>query len=108
LAGASYHVRGFGQQAGEFAIDLRLKQKEGIWNMNRRKFMMGAAVTGIVAGSTMLLADDKKTKAAKHECKGKNDCKGQGGCKTSAAGCAGKNDCKGQGGCSTMKKKKTT
>ena len=26
--------------------------------MNRRKFLMGAAVTGIVAGSTVLLADD--------------------------------------------------
>ena len=76
--------------------------------MNRRKFLMGAAVTGIVAGSTMLLADDAKpkTKAAKHDCKGKNDCKGQGGCKTSANGCAGKNDCKGQGGCSTAKKAK--
>ena len=72
--------------------------------MNRRKFMMGAAVTGIVAGSTLLLAEDKKTKVAKHDCKGKNDCKGQGGC--TSADKAGKNDCKGQGGCSTMKKDK--
>ena len=69
--------------------------------MNRRKFMMGAAISGIVAGSTVLLADDKKTKAAKHDCKGKNECKGTGGCKSSAAGCAGKNECKGQGGCSS-------
>jgi gas vesicle protein len=73
--------------------------------MNRRKFLMGAAISGIVAGSTVLLADDKKEKAAKHDCKGKNECKGQGGCKASAAGCAGKNECKGQGGCSTMAKK---
>ena len=73
--------------------------------MNRRKFLMGAAVTGIVAGSTVLLADDaSKKKVAKHDCKGKNECKGQGGCKASANGCAGKNDCKGQGGCSTKKK----
>ena len=50
--------------------------------------------------------DDKKTKVAKHDCKGKNECKGQGGCKAGAAGCKGKNDCKGQGGCSTMDKKK--
>jgi gas vesicle protein len=71
--------------------------------MNRRKFLMGAAVTGIVAGSTLLLADDTKKKVAKHDCKGKNDCKGQGGCKTSANGCKAKNDCKGQGGCSTKK-----
>jgi hypothetical protein len=66
---------------------------------------MGAAVTGIVAGSTVLLADDPPKKVAKHDCKGKNDCKGQGGCKTSANGCKAKNDCKGQGGCSTKKDK---
>ena len=69
--------------------------------MNRRKFLMGAAVTGIVAGSSVLLADEKPKKAAKHDCKGKNECKGQGG-----GANAGKNECKGQGGCSTMKKKK--
>ena len=75
--------------------------------MNRRKFLMGAAVTGIVAGSSMLLADDKKpAKVAKHDCKGKNECKGQGGCKAGAAGCKGKNECKGQGGCSTKTKMK--
>jgi hypothetical protein len=74
--------------------------------MHRRKFLMGAAISGIVAGSTVLLADDKKKdKVAKHDCKGKNECKGQGGCKAGAAGCAGKNECKGQGGCSTMAKK---
>jgi gas vesicle protein len=72
--------------------------------MNRRKFLMGTAVAGIVAGSTMVLADDSKPKVAKHDCKGKNDCKGQGGC--TSADKAGKNDCKGTGGCSTMKKDK--
>ena len=72
--------------------------------MNRRKFLMGTAVAGIVAGSSVLLADDKKpakTKVTKHDCKGKNECKGQGGGAT-----AGKNECKGQGACSTMTKKK--
>ncbi len=76
--------------------------------MNRRKFMMGAAIAGIAAGSVLVAkpafaADDKP---AKHDCKGKNDCKGQGGCKTGDAGCKSKNSCKGKGGCSTMKKKK--
>ena len=71
--------------------------------MNRRKFLMGAAVTGIVAGSSLLLADDPKPKkAAKHDCKGKNDCKGKGGCKANGD-CKGKNDCKGKGGCATDK-----
>ena len=74
--------------------------------MNRRKFLMASAVAGIVAGSSMLLADEKPKKAAKHDCKGKNECKGQGGCKASANGCKGKNECKGNGGCSTMDKKK--
>ena len=72
--------------------------------MNRRKFLMGAAVTGIVAGSSVLLAEDKPKKAAKHDCKGKNECKGQGGCSDPAK--IGKNDCKGQGGCSMPKAKK--
>ena len=72
--------------------------------MNRRKFLMGAAVTGMVAGSTMLLADEKPKKVAKHDCKGKNECKGQGGCSDPAK--VGKNECKGQGGCSMPKAKK--
>jgi hypothetical protein len=75
--------------------------------MNRRKFALaiGTVAAGLTAGSK-LFADDapppkpsKKTKAAKHDCKGKNACKGQGGCKESDNGCAGKNSCKGKGGC---------
>ena len=74
--------------------------------MNRRKFALavGTVAAGLAAGSK-LFADDapapkpKKTKAAKHDCKGKNACKGQGGCKESDNGCAGKNSCKGKGGC---------
>ena len=75
--------------------------------MNRRKFgiALGAAIAGLTAGAA--LAQDtpapakkgKKSKAAKHECKGLNACKGQGGCKTSDNGCKGKNSCKGKGGC---------
>jgi len=76
--------------------------------MNRRKFSMalGAATAGLAAGSALYGADDpkKKTKAAKHDCKGLNDCKGQGGCKTGDNGCAGKNSCKGKGGCAVPAK----
>ncbi len=77
--------------------------------MNRRKFTiaLGTATAGLVAGSA-LFGDDapkKKTKAAKHECKGQNDCKGQGGCKTGDSGCKGKNSCKGKGGCAVPPKK---
>jgi hypothetical protein len=71
--------------------------------MNRRKFTiaLGTATAGLVAGSALFGQDDKskKTKVAKHDCKGKNSCKGQGGCKTGDNGCAGKNSCKGKGGC---------
>lgn len=81
--------------------------------MNRRKFgiALGTAVAGLTAGAA--LAQDqpekttKKTKAAKHDCKGQNSCKGQGGCKTGDNGCKGKNSCKGKGGCAVPAKKKT-
>ncbi|MGI8744699.1 MAG: hypothetical protein ACR2NN_19420 [Bryobacteraceae bacterium] len=79
--------------------------------MNRRKFgiALGAAIAGLTAGAA--LAQDtpppatdtpkkgKKTKTAKHDCKGMNACKGQGGCSSSDNGCKGKNSCKGKGGC---------
>ena len=76
--------------------------------MNRRNFgkALGTAVAGMAAAAK-LMADDapKKTKAAKHECKGMNACKGQGGCKTGDNGCKGKNSCKGKGGCAVPPKK---
>jgi hypothetical protein len=74
--------------------------------MNRRKFTiaLGTATAGLAAGSTLFAQEKKKTKAAKHDCKGKNSCKGQGGCKTGDNGCAGKNSCKGKGGCAVPPK----
>src|SRR5947209_5108678 len=88
-------------------------------HMNRRKFgiALGAAIAGLTAGAA--LAQDpatpstdkpakkgKKTKAAKHDCKGMNACKGQGGCSSSDNGCKGKNSCKGKGGCGAAEMKK--
>ncbi len=77
--------------------------------MNRRKFRiaLGTATAGLAAGAALYGQDDskKKTKAAKHDCKGLNACKGQGGCKTGDNGCAGKNSCKGKGGCAVPEKK---
>ena len=75
--------------------------------MNRRKFAiaLGTATAGLAAGSALFGQEGKKkTKAAKHDCKGKNSCKGQGGCKTGDNGCAGKNSCKGKGGCAVPPK----
>jgi hypothetical protein len=78
-----------------------------------RALLMGAALSGFVAGTTVsAAAQDKpatdnagktasKDKKDKHACKGQNSCKGKGGCKTSNNGCAGKNSCKGKGGCAT-------
>ncbi len=67
---------------------------------------LGSAVAGLTAAAK-LMADDapKKTKPAKHDCKGQNSCKGQGGCKTGDNGCKGKNSCKGKGGCAVPPKK---
>jgi hypothetical protein len=78
-----------------------------------RLLLMGAALTGFMAGQTVLAQDtggdkgkDKtaasgkkatKTKKEKHACKGQNSCKGKGGCGATK----GKNDCKGKGECRT-------
>ena len=77
-----------------------------------RLLLMGAALTGFVAGQTAFAqtGGDKdksstsdsgkkasKSKKEKHACKGQNSCKGKGGCGSTK----GKNDCKGKGECST-------
>jgi len=74
-----------------------------------RALVLGAALSGFVAGTTALAQDtggDKandsgkkasKEKKEKHACKGQNSCKGKGGCGTTK----GKNDCKGKGECRT-------
>ncbi|HLW52320.1 MAG TPA: hypothetical protein VKW06_05720 [Candidatus Angelobacter sp.] len=78
-----------------------------------RALLMGAALSGFVAGSTMgamaqntggdkdkAAASGKKatkSKKDKHACKGQNSCKGKGGCGATK----GKNDCKGKGECRT-------
>jgi hypothetical protein len=86
-----------------------------------KAMMLGAAVTGLLSGSSTplhassihngaqfgqlasvsasLLAQDKDKD--KHACKGQNSCKGKGGCKAGDNGCKGKNSCKGKGGCAT-------
>jgi len=79
-----------------------------------RAVMLGAAMTGFLAGTSALAqpmpsganpaqTGKKATKSAKdeHSCKGQNSCKGKGGCKSSDNGCKGKNSCKGKGGCAT-------
>ena len=81
-----------------------------------RLLLMGAALTGFVAGQNAFAQaaggdtkkDDtkkadsgdkasKSSKKDKHACKGQNSCKGKGGCGETK----GKNDCKGQGACAT-------
>jgi hypothetical protein len=76
-----------------------------------RALLVGAALTGFVAGSTAAMTQatggttksesgkkaTKHKKVEKHACKGKNSCKGKGGCGTTKA----KNDCKGKGECRT-------
>jgi hypothetical protein len=88
--------------------------------------MVGAAISGLMAGATPTL--HASTSAAKtgttvsagqlsyasaafddkdkHACQGKNSCKGKGGCKAGDNGCKGKNSCKGKGGCATDGSKK--
>ena len=80
-----------------------------------KAFMLGAAISGLMAGTTPSLhASTHAVTAAgqlshavdfakkdKHACKGQNSCKGKGGCKAGDNGCKGKNSCKGKGGCAT-------
>lgn len=73
-----------------------------------RALLMGAALTGFVAGNAIAQDTGKdsagkkatKAKVEKHCCKGQNSCKGKGGCEANK----GKNDCAGKGGCSTKSK----
>jgi|SRR5689334_19351498 hypothetical protein len=78
-----------------------------------RLLLMGAALTGFMAGQSAFAQaaggddakkdtatkGDKSTKSKKdkHACKGQNSCKGKGGCGSTK----GKNDCKGKGECRT-------
>jgi hypothetical protein len=94
--------------------------------MNRRDFtrLAAAALGGMVAGASLVRADEKKADKPKKKdvdkplllqepnvcrglntCKskgkgGKNDCAGMGACATAKAHtCGGENDCAGLGGC---------
>jgi hypothetical protein len=85
-----------------------------------KALMLGAALTGLMAGTTPTLnastssaarasnaiagvhsTFDTSAKKDKHACKGQNSCKGKGACKSGDQGCKGKNSCKGKGGCAT-------
>jgi|SRR5690349_14492240 hypothetical protein len=92
---------------------MHFKKRKGDLPMTKsvRLLLMGAALTGFMAGQTVMAQDtggdkDKaaasgkkatKSKKEKHACKGQNSCKGKGGCGSTK----GKNDCKGKGECST-------
>src|SRR5262249_18064719 len=96
--------------------------------MNRRDFnrLAAAALSGVVAGASLIRADDKKEEPKPkdpkkpallqepHVCRGlntckakgkggKNECAGQGACSTAEAHtCGGDNECAGLGGCGAM------
>ncbi len=76
--------------------------------MNRREFttILGAAVTGLLAGTTMPGGVSPAEAEERHfkgwtACQGLNNCKGKGGCSTGDKGCVGKNTCRGKGGCAS-------
>jgi hypothetical protein len=85
--------------------------------MSNKTLIAGAAIAGLLSGTSAAFAASSKAPAAagtaivkmadkgQHTCKGHNACKGEGGCKTGDMGCKGKNTCKGKGGCNTMPKK---
>jgi hypothetical protein len=90
----------------------KYKRRLSEMTKSMRALVIGAALSGFVAGTTVAKAQDttkdttktdkaSKGKKEKHACKGQNSCKGKGGCKAGDNGCKGKNSCKGKGGCST-------
>ena len=97
-----------------------IRRSLGKMTKSNRLLLTGAAVAGLLAGTSASIqasnllpgakasasAQDTEKKAdkkvkEKHACKGQNSCKGKGGCKSSDNGCKGKNSCKGKGGCAT-------
>jgi hypothetical protein len=116
LAKAACGMRCVNCNSGSFSERLITREREGDPPMTKsmRALLVGAALTGFVAGSSAALAQDtggdkdksaaadsgkkaSKSKKEKHACKGQNSCKGKGGCGSTK----GKNDCKGKGECRT-------
>ena len=108
--------------AADLIGDLTAKKKmtngENHMTGPMRALLVGAALSGFVAGATATAqtrSDEGKTtkndsgkrtlksRTEKHACKGQNSCKGKGGCQTGDNGCNGKNSCKGKGGCATLR-----
>jgi hypothetical protein len=99
----------------EHALARQFKNRKGLtMTKSVRLLLMGAALTGFMAGQSALAqaagGDDAKkdttatsgkkatkAKKEKHACKGMNSCAGKGGCGSTK----GKNDCKGKGECRT-------
>jgi hypothetical protein len=71
--------------------------------MSNKTLIAGAAIAGLLSGTSAAFAASSKAPAAagtaivkmadkgQHTCKGHNACKGEGGCKTGDMGCKGKN-----------------
>ena len=62
--------------------------------MSTKGALIAAAVAGLFASATPLIASAKD---AKIHCQGVNSCKGKGGCKGADHACKGQNGCKGKG-----------
>lgn len=73
---------------------------------NSKAIFLGAAMAGLLLGSTQGHAADKaaSSKAAVGECHGVNSCKGKGECAGQSNSCKGQNACKGQGWTKLSKK----
>ena len=102
LGGCAFGSFAFTASSG---VDIKLKGEGLPMTSTARKFLLGAALTGFVVGTTVFATaapqpgdnSTTKTKVVKHCCAGKNSCKNQGGCGAEK----GKNSCAGKGGCST-------
>jgi hypothetical protein len=71
---------------------------QGGFKMNAKNLLIGAALSGIVAGFSGCATDQSASSSkALGQCHGINSCKGKGVCGSKTHSCAGQNSCKGKG-----------
>lgn len=65
--------------------------------MNGKSLLIGAALTGMIAGISGCTSNSSNTTEKLGQCHGINSCKGTGACGGKNHSCAGQNSCKGKG-----------
>ncbi len=65
--------------------------------MEKKKILLGVAVSALLVGTQVLHTDAQAAEVKKGKCYGINSCKGTGACEGKHNECEGLNACKGMG-----------